>query len=59
MSGSEILSLRGAAKIAAVSHETVRQWCEKGVLGQRVGDRWHIPKTDLNRILRARRVLGK
>lgn len=57
MSGTEITSLRSAAKLAGVSPEAVRLWCEKFDIGELRGNRWHIRVADLNKIIRARSVL--
>lgn len=59
MSGSEILSLREAAELARVRHETIRQWCIKFGIGNFEDDRWRVRKSDLLRVQRARRILGK
>ncbi len=60
MSGTEILTLRKAAEVAKVSHVTVREWCEKHGIGELQEDgRWHIRRADLNRVVRARAILGR
>lgn len=52
----DTLSLRAAAKVAGVSHETVRKWCKKypGV-GHRDGQLWRISKPEVLKVARAYR----
>ena len=59
MGETEFLSLRKAAQAAGVSHVTIRDWCAKHAIGELVDGRWHVRRADLNRILRARSVLGR
>lgn len=52
----KMLSLRSAADLAGVSHETVRKWCQRypGV-GHQEGKLWRVSKPELLRIARAYR----
>lgn len=59
MSGTEIVTLRKAATLTNKSPETIRKWCKKHQIGDFRDGRWHVRKADLNRILRARIVLGQ
>jgi transposase len=59
MSGTEFTSLRKAAKAVGVSQETIRAWCEKHHIGELRDGSWHISRPALNRILRAREILGR
>lgn len=59
MSRKEITTLRRAAVLAGVSAETIREWCEKFGIGRYEVGKWHISRTALNRIVRARKALGK
>ena len=59
MPETDFLSLRKAACAAKVSHVTIRNWCIEHGIGEYVEGRWHIRRADLNRIVRARTVLGR
>ncbi len=55
---SDYLTCREAADILNLSPETVKKFCQKGRLGQKLGDRWVIALDDLRqfeRIPRPRR----
>jgi len=59
MSRNNIQTLRRAAILAGVSAETVREWCHKYGIGRYEAGVWHISRAGLNKIIRARTVLGK
>lgn len=51
---TETVSLRKAAALAGVSHETVRTWCGKYGFGrQDAKGRWFIPIAELMQVSRA------
>jgi hypothetical protein len=55
----DYLGLLEASRRADVDPETVRRWCDRLSLGQLVEGRWRITTADLNRVIEARRVLGR
>lgn len=59
MARHEIKTLRRAAALAGVSHEAVREWCERHGIGSKQEDgTWVIDRRKLMRLVRARKVLG-
>ncbi len=52
----EMLSVRAAAKLLAMSTRTVRRYCERGDLrGERGADGWTVSKAEVDRYVAARR----
>lgn len=52
-----IITLDAAAKIANVHLTTIRYWCEKYGVGDKVGSKWVINRQHLERIMQARAFL--
>ena len=59
MSTLDLLSINDAAGELGVSPERVGQFCREGRLGQKVGERWVIPRDELEQFRRIPRRRGR
>ena len=55
----EILDIKTAAKELGIAKTTLRQHCQKGYLGQKVGRDWIITRVDLEKYMETRRKPGR
>lgn len=55
----DLLNVTQAAEVLGVSSERVGQFCREGRLGQKVGDRWVIPRDELLQFARIPRRRGR
>jgi hypothetical protein len=53
----KIYGLTHAAKLAGVHLTTVKYWCHKYGIGEKVGNQWEINSSKLNAMIIARRHL--
>jgi excisionase family DNA binding protein len=58
-SQSELLTCKEAAQVLGVTPVRVRQFCQEGRLGQKLGDRWVIPKSELHQFKKIPRNSGR
>ena len=56
---STLVSVNEAAEALGVTPGRVRQFCRDGRLGQQVGDRWVIPRDELNQFAKIPRDHGR
>jgi len=54
-----LVSVNEAAEALGVSPGRVRQFCREGRLGQQVGDRWVIPRDELEQFRKIPRDHGR
>jgi len=59
MSTLDLLTVNDAAEVLGVSPERVGQICRQGRLGQKVGERWVIPRDELEQFRRIPRKRGR
>lgn len=50
----KIVGLHNAAEIAGVTFTTVKYWCERYGVGEKVGHQWHIDRAKLDAFMQAR-----
>lgn len=58
MAGKEIITLRAAAQVADVSHETIRKWCVIYGIGDNTSGRWSINRRRLLEIVKAKQAVS-
>lgn len=58
MPSKEIKTLRAAAKIAGVSVEAMREWCNRYPIARREGRTWIIDRKALTQVVNAYRLVG-
>jgi len=59
MSTLSLLSCEQAAEVLKVTPIRVRQFCQEGRIGQKVGGQWVIPRDELDQFARIPRDTGR
>jgi excisionase family DNA binding protein len=55
----DLLNVTQAAELLGLSAERVGQFCREGRIGQKVGERWVIPRDELEQFRKIPRQTGR